>query len=64
MLVGHFAIGMLGKRIAPQVSLGTLTLASMLPDFLGFVFLITGLEHWRMVPAGAVSKALSFTTSP
>ncbi len=52
MLVGHFAIGLIGKRAAPQVSLGTLTLASMLPDLLGFVFVMTGLEHWRMVPGG------------
>jgi membrane-bound metal-dependent hydrolase YbcI (DUF457 family) len=52
MLVGHFAIGLIGKRAAPHVSLGTLTVASMLPDLLGFVFIITGLEHWRMVPGG------------
>ena len=50
MLVGHFAIGLIGKRAAPHVSLGTLVLASMLPDLLGFVFIITGQEHWRMVP--------------
>jgi hypothetical protein len=24
----------------------------MLPDFLGFVFILAGLEHWRMVPGG------------
>jgi membrane-bound metal-dependent hydrolase YbcI (DUF457 family) len=52
MLVGHFAIGLIGKRAAPRVSLGTLVLASMLPDFLGFVFIISGIEHWRMVPGG------------
>jgi hypothetical protein len=52
MLVGHFAVGLIGKRAAPQASLGTLVLASMLPDFLGFVFILTGLEHWRMVPGG------------
>ena len=27
MLVGHFAIGLIGKRAAPKVSLGTLTVA-------------------------------------
>lgn len=52
MLVGHVAVGLIGKRAAPQTSLGTLTFASMLPDFLGFVFVIAGLEHWRMVPGG------------
>jgi membrane-bound metal-dependent hydrolase YbcI (DUF457 family) len=52
MLVGHVAISLLGKRAAPQVSLGTLTLASMLPDLLGFVFVLAGLEHWRAIPGG------------
>jgi membrane-bound metal-dependent hydrolase YbcI (DUF457 family) len=52
MLVGHFAIGLLGKRAAPAVSIGTLTLASMLADMLGFVFILMGLEHWRVVPGG------------
>src|SRR5437867_2522228 len=52
MLVGHFAIGLIAKRATPRVSLGTLTFASMLPDLLGFVFIIIGQEHWRMVPGG------------
>lgn len=52
MLVGHFAIALIGKRAAPKVSLGTLTLASMLPDLLGFLFILAGWEHWRMVPGG------------
>lgn len=52
MLVGHFAIGLLGKRAAPAVSIGTLTLASMLADMLSFVFVLIGLEHWRVVPGG------------
>jgi membrane-bound metal-dependent hydrolase YbcI (DUF457 family) len=52
MLVGHFAVGLLGKRAAPAVSIGTLTLASMFADMLGFVFILTGLEHWRAVPGG------------
>ena len=58
MLVGHFAIALAGKRAAPTVSIGTLTLASMLPDLLGLVFILTGLEHWRMVPgARGVDRA-------
>jgi len=52
MLVGHFAIGLLGKRVAPAVSMGTLTLASMVADMLGFVFILAGLEHWRVVSGG------------
>jgi membrane-bound metal-dependent hydrolase YbcI (DUF457 family) len=52
MLVGHFAIGLIGKRAAPAVLIGTLTLASMLADMLGLVFILTGFEHWRAVPGG------------
>ena len=50
VLVGHFAMGLLGKRAAPQISLGTVTVAAMLADLLGMVFIIAGLEHWRMIP--------------
>jgi len=52
MLVGHFAIGLIGKRAAARASIGTLVLASMLADMLGFVFILAGLEHWRIVPGG------------
>jgi hypothetical protein len=48
MRVGHFAIGLIGKRAAPRVSLAPLVLASMLADVLGFIFVIVGLEHWRV----------------
>jgi hypothetical protein len=50
MLVGHFAAGLLAKRAAPKTSLGTLILGAMLADCLAAVFLIAGVEHWRMVP--------------
>jgi len=48
MLVGHFAISLLGKRIEPKVSVGTLMLAAMLPDVLSCLFLIGGLEEIRL----------------
>src|SRR4030095_12444815 len=50
MIVGHFALGLAAKRIVPQASLGTLQLASAVPDLLVFVFLILGLEHARIAP--------------
>jgi hypothetical protein len=34
MFVGHFAVGLAAKRVAPAVSLGTLVLAAMLADLL------------------------------
>ena len=45
MLVGHFAVGMAAKRVAPAVSLGTFVLASMLADLLWCIFMIAGIEH-------------------
>lgn len=37
MLVGHFAVAFVGKRVEPELSLGTLVLASMLPDIILYV---------------------------
>jgi hypothetical protein len=51
MLVGHFAVGLAGKRIAPSISLGTLVLAAMLADLLWCVFIIAGVEHVEFRPA-------------
>ena len=45
MHVGHFAAGFLGKRVEPQLSLGTMVLAAMLADFLWCIFLLAGLEQ-------------------
>ncbi len=42
MLVGHFAVGLVAKRVEPKTSLGTLVLTALLADFLWVIFLITG----------------------
>jgi hypothetical protein len=55
MLVGHFAISLLGKRIEPKISVGTLMLAAMLPDVLWCLFMIGGLEQIR-VNSGSTFK--------
>jgi hypothetical protein len=52
MLVGHVAVGLAGKRMAPQISLGTLVLAALLADLLWCVFLIGGIEHVEIVHRG------------
>src|SRR5437899_12275867 len=58
MLVGHFAISFLGKRIEPKISLGTLVLASMLPDLLWCVFMIAGIERVRIKPGIAITSGM------
>jgi hypothetical protein len=44
MLVGHFAVALVGKRIEPKISLGTLVAGAMLPDLLWPVFSMFGIE--------------------
>jgi hypothetical protein len=56
MLVGHFAAAMVGKRIEPGISLGTLVFAALLADLLCFVFLIAGLEHFDAVPGVRLNR--------
>ena len=50
MLVGHFAVGLVAKRVEPKASLGTLVLAALLADFLWVIFLTTGIEHVEFKP--------------
>jgi hypothetical protein len=50
MFVGHFAAGLIAKRAAPEVSLGTTVLAAVFPDVLFCVFLLVGLEHVAIQP--------------
>ena len=57
MLAGHFAIGLAAKRIAPQVSLGTMVLAAMLADVLAFPLVMAGVEHFR-IQSGAQSNRM------
>lgn len=45
MLVGHYAAGLIAKRIEPRLSLGTCVAAAMLADLLWAMFLIAGIEH-------------------
>ncbi|MGH9972235.1 MAG: hypothetical protein ACREBG_31195 [Pyrinomonadaceae bacterium] len=45
MLVGHFGVAFVAKRVEPQISLGTLVMAAMLPDLLWPIFTIAGLEY-------------------
>ena len=51
MFVGHFAVGFAAKRVAPQVSLGTLFLAAQFIDLLWPTLLLLGLERVSIDPA-------------
>ncbi len=64
MFIGHFAVGLAGKHVAPRASLGTLFLAAEFLDALGPIFLAAGLEHARIRPGGTAFAALEFTDYP
>jgi hypothetical protein len=50
VLVGHLAVGLAAKRIAPRLSLGTLVLAPLAADFLWTLFMLAGIEHVQFIP--------------
>jgi hypothetical protein len=45
VFLGHVALGLAGKRAAPEVSLATWLASVQLPDLLWPIFLLAGLEH-------------------
>lgn len=50
MFIGHYALGLAAKRIAPRTSLGTLIAAPTLADLIWPVFLLLGWERVTVVP--------------
>jgi membrane-bound metal-dependent hydrolase YbcI (DUF457 family) len=50
MFIGHYALGLAAKRVAPRTSLGTLFAAPTLADLLWPVFVLLGWEQVRIVP--------------
>lgn len=64
MFIGHYAIGMLGKKYAPQLSLGTLFLSVQLADMLWPIFLLAGLEHVKIEPGNTAFTPLNMVSYP
>jgi NADPH:quinone reductase-like Zn-dependent oxidoreductase len=63
MFIGHFAVGLGLKRVAPEVSLGTLFLGAQFIDLLWPTLLLTGTERVELAP-GAHGPPLNFTHYP
>jgi hypothetical protein len=64
MFIGHYAIALGAKKVAPQLSLGTLFLATQLVDLLWPLFLLLGIEHVRIDPGNTVMTPLDFYDYP
>ncbi len=64
MFIGHFAVGLAAKSLAPRVSLGTLFLAAQFIDLLWPTFLLMGLERVRIDPTATAVTPLVFEHYP
>jgi len=64
MFLGHFAVGLAAKRVAPRTSLGTLFAAAQLADLLWPLFLLLHAEHVLIRPGATTAAPLVFTSYP
>jgi len=64
MFIGHFAVGLGAKALAPRVSLGTLFFAAQFIDLLWPTLLLLGIERVRIDPAATRVTPLDFEHYP
>lgn len=64
MFIGHFAVGLALKRVAPRTSMGHLIAATQLADMLWPIFLLLGWEHVRIDPGNTAVTPLAFDSYP
>jgi len=64
MFIGHIAVGLAAKRVAPRTSLGTLAVAVEFSDLLWPIFLLLGWEQVRIAPRITVVTPLDFVSYP
>ena len=64
MFLGHIAVGFVGKRFAPRVSLATLLFAPIFLDLLWPIFLLLGWERVRIDPGNTAFTPLDFQHYP
>lgn len=64
MFLGHFAVALAAKPLAPRASLGTLTFAALWIDLLWPMLLFIGLERVRIEPGATATSPLVFEYHP
>lgn len=64
MFLGHFAVALAAKKVAPKTSLGTLVFAAQFADMLWPVLLLLGIEQVRIVPGLLAASPFDFTSYP
>lgn len=64
MFIGHFAVGLAAKRVAPRTSLGTLFAAAQLLDLVWPALVLLGVETVRVEPGNTAFTPLDFVSYP
>jgi hypothetical protein len=64
MFIGHLAVALGAKKVAPKTSLGTLIISTQFLDLLWPIFLIFGVEHVRIDPGNTAVTPLDFYDYP
>jgi hypothetical protein len=64
MFIGHYAVAMGAKKVAPETSLGTLIAAAAFLDLVWPVFVLTGVEHVNIAPGNTAFTPLDFVSYP
>src|SRR6185437_14848629 len=64
MFLGHYAVALAAKRVAPPASIGTLIFAAQWLDELWPILLLAGVEHVRIVPGLMAANPLDFVSYP
>ena len=64
MFAGHYGVSFLVKKAEPKLPLWTLFLATQLLDILWAIFVLLGIEHYRIVPGITASLPLDLYYMP
>lgn len=64
MFLGHHAVALAAKKVAPHTSFGTLVLASQFNDLLWPVLLLLKFEHVRFAPGSTAFSPFDFYDYP
>lgn len=64
MFLGHYAVALAAKKVAPRTSLGTLFISVQLVDLLWPLMLLVGLEHVKIDPGNTAVTPLDFSDYP
>ena len=64
MFAGHYGVSFLVKGAEPKLPLWTLFLATQLPDILWAIFVLLGIERYRIVPGITASLPLDLYYMP